>query len=83
MARLETRSILGSVNVRGHDPVEITPADDEPKGDTTLVHPFNVVGRPGDGVSDARVDSHCAQKGAGILYVSIRGACSQTQQHTT
>jgi hypothetical protein len=79
MARLETWSILGSVDIRGHDPVEIAPADDEPKGDATLVHSFNVVGCPGDGISDARVDSHCAQKGAGILYVRVGGGCSQNQ----
>lgn len=69
--------ILDSVNVAADDTVQIPPSDDEPQGDTTLVDTFGVVGDPGDGVGDGRVDAQRAQECPGVLNTSRFG----TQKH--
>jgi hypothetical protein len=79
MAGFETRSVILSVDIRRHYPVEIAPPDDEPKRDATFVNTFNIVGGPRDGVGDAGVDSHGSEEGASILYVRVSGACSHSQ----
>lgn len=77
VSREETRGLLGKVDVAADDAVEVAPTDDEAQRDAALVHAFEVVGRPSDGVGDARVDSEGAEESACVLDAGSFGA----QQH--
>ena len=52
---LRRRSSL--IDIRAHNAVEISPANDETHRDAAFVDAFGVVGDPDDGVGDAGVDS--------------------------
>lgn len=60
--------ILWAVDIAADNTVQISPSDDESQRDTTLVDTFGVVGDPGDGVGDARVDAQRAQESPGVLH---------------
>ena len=66
-----------SVDVRGHNAVEIAPSNHEAEGDAPFVDAFDVVGGPGDGVADAGVDAKCTEEDAGVLNVWIGLICCQ------
>lgn len=55
------------VDVAADHAVEVPPPDHEPHRDAALVDALGVVGDPGDGVGDARVDAEGAEEGAGVL----------------
>lgn len=74
MPKFEPRFILRAVNIRAHHAIEVSPPDNEAERDTALVHAFEVVGRPGDGVRDAGVDAHGAEERACVLDAWRAGA---------
>lgn len=54
--------ILGAVDIGRYDTVEVAPPDDESEGDSALIHAFDIVGSPGDGVRDAGIDAYRAEE---------------------
>ena len=58
----EARRVFSTVDIAAHHSIEVTPADDEPKSDSTFVDSLDVVTRPRDGVGDARVNTQGAQE---------------------
>jgi len=66
VTRRVARGIRGAVDVAAHDPVQVSPPDDDPQRDPALVHALGVVRGPGDGVGDARVDAQGPEEGAGV-----------------
>lgn len=69
----ESRRIFAAIDVGGHDPVQVAPADDEADGDAALVDALDVVGRPGDGVGDAGVDAQGAEVDSRVLDGGVGG----------
>lgn len=40
--------VPATIDIRRNDTVDVTPADNKPKRDTTLVYTFDIVGSPGN-----------------------------------
>lgn len=65
------RLLSRQVDIGGDDTVHVTPSNDNTDHDTALEIALDVVGCPGQGVGDGRVDAHGAQEGSGILDVHV------------
>ena len=72
-----SRSILWRisrlVDIRGHDAIEVAPADDDAHCYAALIDSFGIIGRPDDCVCDAGVDTQGTEEGTGV---SDTGRCS-------
>lgn len=71
MALVEAWAV--KVDIAADDTVEVAPANEEAKHNTSLVDAFDVVGDPGNGEGDAGVDAESAQKGADVLHGGLGG----------
>lgn len=62
------------INITRDDTVEVAPADHKTDDDAALIHAFDVVRDPGNGVCDTGVDTESTEEGAGIFDAWLLGA---------
>ncbi len=74
MARQIARSVFAAVYVGGDDAVEISPANNEAEGHPALVNAFDVIGGPGDGIGNARIDPQSGKINTSILNARVSRA---------
>ena len=82
MTSPEIRRIGLSVNIRGHQPVEIRPRNDGPVKHTPFIYSLDIARRPGHAISDARIHSARTKESCGVQEVSIC-RCSQDREADT
>lgn len=81
----EARRVFGTVNIAAHHSVEISPANNEAKSDSTFVDSFDVVTRPRDRIGDAGIDTQGGQersriRNTGPLASDQHGKANETQE---
>jgi len=77
------RCILRTVDVGGHNAIDISPCNDGTERDPAFVDSFDVVPNPGNSIGDARVNSYCSEECSGIRDVGIVGNKEHGKPYTT
>jgi len=71
----ELRSFV--VDITTHNAVDVSPADDKPKDDSTLVDSFNIVAHPRYCIRDTRIDPEGTKERTSVLNMRL----SRCKQH--